>query len=164
MCTIALGSVLISASTFRPSPLSSLGQRQVGCPPVPFSTATFSWFLRCREPLGTLTGESWHNPLLKPMSSRTWPQSKLVFHVCVSHLGSTSLALNNPHRTHDVCHQCTSFFSIAPSKTFFRIFAVLLFMYELVRVMGSCERPKQVMTKNFGFFFGAKGRGLYLIL
>lgn len=45
-----------------------------------------------------------------------------------------------------------------------RIFAVLLFMYELVRVMGSCERPKQIMTKNFGFFFGAKGRGLYLIL
>ncbi|CAM9534059.1 unnamed protein product [Hapterophycus canaliculatus] len=29
--------------------------------------------------------------------------------------------------------------------------------------MGQCERPKQVMTKNFGFFFGAKGRGLYLI-
>eukprot|EP00903_Cladosiphon_okamuranus_P005473 g5458.t1 len=43
------------------------------------------------------------------------------------------------------------------------IFAVLLFMYELVRVMGGCERPKQVMTKNFGFFFGAKGRGLYLV-
>ncbi|CAN0389894.1 unnamed protein product [Pylaiella littoralis] len=43
------------------------------------------------------------------------------------------------------------------------IFAVLLFMYELVRVMARCERPKQIMTKNFGFFFGAKGRGLYLV-
>eukprot|EP00752_Nemacystus_decipiens_P001906 g1836.t1 len=48
-------------------------------------------------------------------------------------------------------------------SVYLMIFAVLLFMYELVRVMSSCERPKQVMTKNFGFFFGAKGRGLYLV-
>ncbi|CBN77217.1 conserved unknown protein [Ectocarpus siliculosus] len=48
-------------------------------------------------------------------------------------------------------------------SVYLMIFAVLLFMYEFVRVMGNCERPKQIMTKNFGFFFGAKGRGLYLV-
>eukprot|EP00904_Undaria_pinnatifida_P009559 jgi/Undpi1/5733/HiC_scaffold_2.g01007.m1 len=44
------------------------------------------------------------------------------------------------------------------------IFAILLFMYELVRVVMKCEGSHQIMLKNFGFFFGAKGRGLYLIL
>lgn len=43
------------------------------------------------------------------------------------------------------------------------IFAVLLFLYELVRMLTRCERAHQIMRKNFGFFFGAKGRGLYLI-
>ncbi|CAM9517887.1 unnamed protein product [Ascophyllum nodosum] len=43
------------------------------------------------------------------------------------------------------------------------IFSALMFLYELVRVLTRCERAHQVMRKNFGFFFGAKGRGLYLI-
>ncbi|CAM9816613.1 unnamed protein product [Discosporangium mesarthrocarpum] len=43
------------------------------------------------------------------------------------------------------------------------IFAVLLFMYEMVRVVMRCEGPHQIMLKNFGFFFGAKGRGFYLV-
>lgn len=46
----------------------------------------------------------------------------------------------------------------------YRIFAVLLFLYEMVRVLVRCEAAHRIMLKNFGFFFGAKGRGLYLIL
>lgn len=73
------------------------------------------------------------------------------FRVCIERAYEERGELLTPANTHP-CH--------IPR----RIFAVLLFMYELVRVLVRCESAHQLMLKNFGFFFGAKGRGLYLIL
>ncbi|CAM9185042.1 unnamed protein product [Choristocarpus tenellus] len=43
------------------------------------------------------------------------------------------------------------------------IFGILLFVYEIVRVLMQRSGPHNIMVRNFGFFFGAKGRGLYLV-